>query len=489
MPDSETSAGAGRVVGRYVLYDQIAAGGMASVHVGRLLGPVGFSRTIAIKRLHAQLARDPQFVSMFLDEARLAARVRHPNVVSIIDVVALAGELFLVMEYVQGESLSRLLRATRGGRIPLEIGLTVVADALYGLHAAHEAKSEAGEPLQIVHRDVSPHNVIVGKDGVARVLDFGVAKAASRLQTTGEGQIKGKFAYISPEQLKTEPVDRRADVFAASIMLWEVLTGQRLFSADDPAGIVARVLNQRIEPPSKLVPGLPRAIDEIVMKGLERDVNRRFSTAQEMARAIEASTRLARPADVGAWVERTVGGLLRRRAERIAEIERSAPSTPRLGDSSEGASAGEPTVVLRDPATPSPTEQSASVRTDLSSATASPARRKTTRRVGAVIGAVAVGVVGLAAILVWLRYERGDAGTKGQPLPAAATSAADPRIVHPVPSAMAPTAPTPGPATPALSSSANAGSATKNSVPRRSDCNPPFYFDDDGLKRYKPKCI
>ncbi|HEY2366157.1 MAG TPA: serine/threonine-protein kinase, partial [Polyangiaceae bacterium] len=210
-----------RVVGRYALYEEIAAGGMATVHFGRLLGPVGFSRTVAIKRLHPQFAKDPEFVSMFLDEARLAARIRHPNVVPTLDVVATQGELFLVMDYVQGESLSRLIRATRERqqRIPVRYVASIITGALHGLHAAHEAKNERGEPLRIVHRDISPQNVLVGSDGVARVLDFGVAKAAGRFHTTREGNVKGKLPYMSPEQLRGQLVDRQTDVYAAAVCL------------------------------------------------------------------------------------------------------------------------------------------------------------------------------------------------------------------------------------------------------------------------------
>src|SRR5438094_9657465 len=203
-----------RVVGRYALYGEIAAGGMATVHLGRLIGQVGFSRTVAIKRLHAQYAKDPEFVSMFLDEARLAARIRHPNVVATLDVVALRGELFLVMEFVQGESLSRLVRHAREtrGSMPVPIVGAVMSGVLQGLHAAHEARNERGEPLDVVHRDVSPQNVLVGVDGVARVLDFGVAKAIGRLQTTRDGQIKGKTAYMSPVHIERREVECRTYV-------------------------------------------------------------------------------------------------------------------------------------------------------------------------------------------------------------------------------------------------------------------------------------
>jgi serine/threonine protein kinase len=181
-----------RIIGRYALHGEIAAGGMATVHLGRLVGSGGVSRLVAIKRLHAQFAKDPEFVTMFLDEGRLSVRIHHPNVVSVLDFIATDGELFLVMEYVQGEALSSLVKVLRKREepIPEKITSSIVVGLLQGLHAAHCATNERGHPLSIVHRDVSPQNVLVSVDGVARVLDFGVAKAAGRLQTTREGHIK-----------------------------------------------------------------------------------------------------------------------------------------------------------------------------------------------------------------------------------------------------------------------------------------------------------
>ncbi len=312
-----------RIVGRYVLHDEIASGGMATVRFGRLLGPVGFSRTVAIKCLHPQFAKDPEFSAMFLDEARLAARVRHPNVVPILDVVALEGDLFLVMEFVQGESLSKLLRVVRQrkSRVPLRVTASILSGVLEGLHAAHEARSEQGEPLNIVHRDVSPQNVIVGLDGVARVLDFGVAKAAGRIQSTREGQLKGKLAYMAPEQLRAGDVDRRTDVYAAAVVLWECLTGQRLFKADDEIGIFGLVLEGKVDPPSAIIPTLPKGYDDVTMRGLHRDPAKRWQTAQEMAIALEKVAGVASPREVGAWVEQLAKETLAKRAERIAEIE------------------------------------------------------------------------------------------------------------------------------------------------------------------------
>lgn len=309
-------------LGRYALYGEIAAGGMATVHLARLLSH-GFARTVAIKRLHPHLAKDPEFVGMFLEEARLAARVRHPNVVSTLDVVSDDNELFLVMEYVAGESLSRLVRKTRdeGRLVPARYIVGIVCAALEGLHAAHEAKSEKGHALGIVHRDISPQNIHVGIDGVARVLDFGIAKATNRVQETRTDQIKGKVAYMSPEQLAKGPIDRRADVYSASVLLWEALTGQRLFQGDDVPSLVYAIINDHVRPPSEIIPTLSAELDRIVMKGLERDADKRWSSAREMAEALERVYRPAPPREIGAWVEQAAGEALAWRMELVRQIE------------------------------------------------------------------------------------------------------------------------------------------------------------------------
>jgi len=312
-----------RVVGRYALYGEIASGGMATVHFGRLLGPVGFSRTVAIKRLHPQFAKDPEFVSMFLDEARVAARIQHPNVVSTLDVVALQGELFLVMEYVQGETLSRILKLARARNEPIapRIVGAIATNVLFGLHAAHEAKSERGEPLGIVHRDVSPQNVLVGTDGVSRVLDFGVAKAAGRIQVTREGQVKGKLAYMPPEQLSGGEIDRRADVYAAAVLVWESLTNRRLFDGDNPNVVLARVLTAKVVAPSTYNSMLPAGVDEVVLRGLSRNPDVRFATAHEMAVALEDSLGIETPRRVAEFLHRCAHDALAAKAALVKEIE------------------------------------------------------------------------------------------------------------------------------------------------------------------------
>lgn len=323
-----------RSVGRYALYGEIAAGGMATVHFGRLVGAVGFARTVAIKRLHAQFAKDPDFVSMFLDEARLAARIQHPNVVTTVDVVPLDDEVFLVMEYIHGEALSKLIRAARrrGEMVPPRIAVAILAGALHGLHAAHEAKSEHGEPLNIVHRDVSPQNVLVGTDGVARVLDFGVAKAAARATSTRDGQMKGKVSYMAPEQLRGKGVDRRTDVFAAGIVLWEALTGRRLFDGEDPGEVLAKLLEAPIPPPSTLEPSVPAHLDAVVMRALDRNADGRWTSAREFAIALEHAGPIALSREVGEWCERVGEETISKRARQVAEIESGAQGTIRTID-------------------------------------------------------------------------------------------------------------------------------------------------------------
>ncbi len=306
---------------------------MATVHFGRLLGPVGFSRTVAIKRLHEQFAQDPEFVSMFLDEARLAARIRHPNVVPTLDVVALEGELFLVMEYVQGEALGALLKALRRRheRVPVRYAVAIVAGALRGLHAAHEATDEQGNPLGIVHRDISPQNILVGIDGVPRVLDFGVAKAAGRIQVTREGQIKGKIAYMPPEQIHARGTDRRTDVYAAGVVLWETLTGTRLFQGENDVAVFAKVLEGSIRPPSELAQDVPPELDAIVLRAVAGSPDARFPDAREMARALDGVVALVPTAEIGEWVEAIGAEQLTARSRTVTRIEvESNASSPRL---------------------------------------------------------------------------------------------------------------------------------------------------------------
>jgi eukaryotic-like serine/threonine-protein kinase len=314
-----------RTVGRYRLYEEISSGGMASVHFGRLSSDAGFSRTVAIKYLHPHHARDAGFIAMFLDEARLVSRIRHPNVATPLDVVVVpdSQEVSLVMEYIHGETLSRLIKGALALRLPMSqnICASILSGALNGLHAAHEAVDELGDPLNIVHRDISPQNIMVGEDGVARVLDFGIAKAVSRSQSTQEGHVKGKVAYMSPEQLTERAVDRRADLFAAGIVLWEALTMRRLFETDDVAAAIAKVLHGTIPRPSSINGYVSQALDAVVLKALSRNPVARFQTAREFAVAIEEAAAIASTRKVSEWVAKAAAKSLAHRAEIVARIE------------------------------------------------------------------------------------------------------------------------------------------------------------------------
>src|SRR5688572_1205132 len=325
-----TAPVAPRFVDRYALFDVIATGGMASVHLGRLMGPVGFSRTVAIKRLHENFARDPEFVAMFLDEARLVARIRHPNVVQTLDVVASAQELLLVMEYVPGESLTLLIKRARsaGKFIPIPIVVDIVTSLLNGLHAAHEATNEKGEPLNVVHRDVSPHNILVGTDGVTRVLDFGIAKAVGLVHNTQAGEVKGKVRYMPPEQIRGQDVNRAADVYAASVVLWEALTCSRLFGAGNDGEVVYKVMEGQIPPPGQLRADIPPDLEAIVMRGLHRNPAERFQTAKAMCDALERAAPPVTRSTVSAWVMEHAAAEIQRRDECVARVESTVTPVP-----------------------------------------------------------------------------------------------------------------------------------------------------------------
>ena len=319
--------------GRYTLFGELAAGGMATVHLGRVTGALGFSRIIAVKRIHTHYARDNEFVTLFLDEIRLTSRVQHPNIVSTLDAVAEGSHLLLVMEYIHGDTLARLLAGsiTNKEPIPLRIVGSIICGILHGLHAAHEATDEQGAPLQIVHRDVSPHNLIVGADGVARLLDFGVAQAANRLHVTRTGQLLGKPAYMAPEQLRGEDIDRRTDVYSAAVVLWETLTQRRLVTANDPWRIARQVVSGPPHPPPSIhVPSLPAAIDAVVSRGLAQEPSDRYDTALAMALALETAlgtAGLASQHEVGEWVERT-SDRLAERAQLVRDLETPAALPP-----------------------------------------------------------------------------------------------------------------------------------------------------------------
>jgi eukaryotic-like serine/threonine-protein kinase len=290
----------------YELLGELATGGMATVYLGRLRRAMGFSRLVAIKCMHPQYAKDPSFASMFVDEARLTARLRHPNIVPTLDIVADDGQLLIVMEYVEGESLADLLRLVRaaGDRVPVAIACAVVHDVLLGLHEAHEARDDDGAALAIIHRDVSPQNVVVGLDGLSRVLDFGVARARSRVHHSSEGEIKGKIPYMPPEQLFGESIDRRVDVYAAGVLLWESLVSARLFEGSSEELLVRRIDAGDVPAPSTRAPGISPELDAVVMRALCTSPDGRFPTALAMAEALSSLVALPPRTEISAWMRR-----------------------------------------------------------------------------------------------------------------------------------------------------------------------------------------
>jgi len=324
MTRQESKAPSCHLLGRYVITETIASGGMASIHLGRLVGAEGFVRTVAIKRLLPALAEKADYSTMFLDEARIAGRIQHPNVAQTLDAVSEQGEFFIVMEYVHGETLVYFLKKMKDGgrRIPLGVVGAVFSGMLQGLHAAHVATDEDGAPLGIIHRDVSPQNVMVGVDGIPRLLDFGVAKGEGRKHKTQEGQIKGKLMYMSPEQLRGRALTRGTDLFSAGALLWESLVGDALFSADDEVELLSKLLTQEMRPPSHLTAGVTPEMDAVVMKALDRDPRARFHSAAEMAAAVEHAFPVATQREVGEWVAEVAAGRLSKQSRWMAEISR-----------------------------------------------------------------------------------------------------------------------------------------------------------------------
>lgn len=311
-------------IGRYALFSQFAEGGVATVHFGRLDGAGGFSRVVAIKQLLPHLVKNQDFTEMLLKEARLAARVRHTNVVPTLDVVASHGDVFLVLEYIHGESLSVLCRTQAKQRkdyIPIKIAVAVMLDVLSGLCAVHEATDEKGRLLGLVHRDISPSNVIVGADGHSRILDFGIAKALEQLEESMPNHLKGKVGYMAPEQIRGEGVTQRSDVFSAGVVLWELLAMRRLFPAGIESDRMRQIVSGDYPPPSKFRPGLAPELDRITLRALAVDPEARFARSREFALALEQASERASDRRVAEWVSDLASKALSGRARMIAQVE------------------------------------------------------------------------------------------------------------------------------------------------------------------------
>jgi len=347
---------AGQVLGRYELLLPIAKGGMASVWAARLKGTRGFQKMVAIKTMLPGLVDDLHFERMFLDEASLASQVRHPHVIEILDLGEVDRILYLVMEWVDGEPLNIIMKyaATRGG-IPLAIAVSITAQACRGLHAAHELRDENGTLVGLVHRDVSPQNVLLTYEGVVKVVDFGVAKATGRAASDTEaGQLKGKIAYMSPEQLRGERIDRRTDVFAMGILLYMMTTGTHPFRGDDQSQTIRRISDDEpVTPPSAIVPGYPAGLEAVVLQSLAKDASKRYPTANDMliglTRALPPSMRPSTDEEVAEFLRALLPDRLEKRKSLIkaaleaADRREAGKSGPRL---SEGESPDEAPTVL-----------------------------------------------------------------------------------------------------------------------------------------------
>ncbi len=326
-------------IGRYELGALLATGGMASVHVGRAVGADALRRPLAIKRLHPMYARSTEFVQGLIDEAEILAQVQHPNVVHALDVVREGDEVYVVLEYVRGDSLKALMGGTTDRRaLPPAVAIAIAIDVLAGLHAAHQARGPDGWPLGVVHRDVSPQNVVVGADGHARVIDFGVAKSQHRLQATRPGVVKGNLAYMAPEQLEAGPIDRRADIFSVGVLLWEMLTGRPLFAGETDGATMMRLLTCSVAAPSEASADVSAEIDAVVLRATRAEPASRFATAEEMLAALEAAGASASPRVVGAWVQQSAKARLAGRDELVAAMFATPPS--------DAAVAIEPALVL-----------------------------------------------------------------------------------------------------------------------------------------------
>ena len=470
------------VYGRYALYEALGRGGAASVYLGVARGDD--LTPLAVKVLHESASREAGAVTRLLDEVRLSRSIVHPNVVRVVDFVSDGEEMLAVMEYVHGEPLSRLLADARraGARVPLPIVAAIASDILRGLHAAHEARSSDGTSLELVHRDVTPENMLVGADGSARLTDFGVAKAQGRLQMTRDGGVRGKIAYLAPEQIGGD-VSRRTDIYAAGLVLWEMLVAERPIDGDNEAEILTKALDPNIPRPSSRLSGVPPAVDDVVMRAIAIEPEQRFGTAEEMAVALEAAVGgagagVASREEVGAWVGVMAGERLAERARVIAgmlEVEGK-----RAGGASVNANAN-------------------------ANANASANANANANASGRLTGVVVAAAACVVVVVGWFFVVRGDAAagdvaTASSGVASGAIAAEDAAPITTAAVDSVQTAPTASAAPiisasaapPASGSAAAAGSGPRPRVgnrPATAKCDPPWLIDSRGIRRYNPDCL
>ena len=485
-------------IGRYLLHRQIARGGMATIHIARVVGDVGFSRIVAAKRLRPELAQDREFVTMFLDEARIASKVHHRNVVPVLDVGTAAGEVVLVQEMVHGAPLSMLLKQAYESKspVPMPVAVSIACQVLAGLHAAHETSDELGAPLRIIHRDVSPQNIMIATDGTARLLDFGVAKAAASAHVTRKGTFKGKLAYAAPEQIRGKAT-RQTDIWAASVVLWELVVGDRLWRDARSEDDIIIAIMKRTPPLVTEALASERAamsgyrwnqlelLAPIIAKGLASDARRRWQTAEEMEEALSAVVPLASGSDVSEWLHALAGNFIDERDRLIAEEEAqwragAVPVAPQKRPHIANGSGG----------------------LDPKSIAVEPPRRGWTRK--QIVAVIASCTCATFMVFALLAHALGTAQPPSPPaialppVPTAPPPAPTVTHVEPEPPAMATVAkpkPAPKPAPPRVAprprlvpKPAPPENRTAGPPDPRIDCNPPYFYE--GAKKvFKAACI
>jgi eukaryotic-like serine/threonine-protein kinase len=467
----EQALDAKKQFGRYVLGPELGSGGMAIVSFAMATGALGFSRPVAIKRIHPMLARDEDLRGSIRDEARIAARVRHPNVVSVLDIVDDADSVGLVLEYVHGEVLSALLRssAARDTPVPIGVAVAIIIDVLHGLHAAHTAVDDKGVALGIVHRDVSPQNVIVGADGVSRVLDFGISKAEHRASVTRDGQVKGKLRYMAPEQLGGEAAPS-VDIYAAGLLLWEALTGRSPFGdVVEGAHLIASVLTGVSAVPSTLRSDISPSLDALVSKALQTVPTRRFASALEMAQALEDTGLSSSRSAVAAYVQELAGESLAARGKIVALLEQGMPAD--------------------DLTRPPQAEKSSNEAIVLASVDPAPSRGR--RWQWGVLGGALLGLT-TVALAMWLRDPRVRPSRPDVPVPFASLAQAPPeRTAAQASAGAASVSPLTAPIPSASSIPSSAPAGRPMAKPKRiaPDCSIPYTVDANGYRAYRRECF
>jgi serine/threonine-protein kinase len=459
---------AGKRLGRYEVLGELAVGGMAEILLARIVGPSGFERPVVLKRILRAYAGVESFVNMFLDEARIAARIRHPNVVTVHELGHEEGELFLVMEYLEGESVAGFIKraVARGEDLDPVVAAQVIAEASAGLHAAHELTGDDGALEQLVHRDVSPQNVFVTYDGHVKLLDFGIARVRDKLVRTEAGQTKGKFQYMSPEQCRGEALDRRSDVFALGIVLYEMSTGRQLFARASHMATLQAICDEPVIPPSRLVASYPPRLETICMRALEQTKGDRYATAADLRKDLLAFVRdAAPPGDPAERLATVMHGLF---DDRIAE-KREMLQRVRAGTDLTHVPIGEPDAAVDVPGIPEATiaEVRASATAVVTGAAAAHRRPGPVDRWPKLAAAIVPGLVVLivGGVVLFVFGHRGAVPEAGPPAESVVLVPSAPvpsEVAELAPSAVAlppPVAPRHGPSrtTPKLRSSGGAG--------------------------------